>query len=137
MANNSLNNPGIAHSGNIHIANAIHSIFEHHPSFNDKKGSLGKGFITKTKPHLNKGMNSLNKFAEHIGKVEMHYQSVLDGLDSSTVGLEDRVHLEDSAKQHVINLKSLHEKQKITLTKITELFLQLSKERLKEMKQQR
>ncbi len=120
--------------GNFHIGNAIKNIMEHHPSFNREKEGLGKGFITRTKPHLSKGMDHLNSFAEHINGVEMHYQSMLDGLDSDAIDLETKVRLEDTAKQHVINLKELHEKQKVTLTKITELFLQLSKSQLKEMK---
>lgn len=137
MANNPLDNPRITHQGNAHIATAIKSIMEHHPSFNNELNALGKGFITKTKPHLSKGMDSLNKFAEHIGKKEMHYQGVLDSLEGGEVDLETKVRLEDAAKQHVINLKSLHEKQKVTLTKITELFLKLSKSTLKDMRRQK
>ena len=110
---------------------------ERHPSFNGEKEELGKSFIRRTKPHLSKGMDHLNDFAEHINGVEMQCQSMLDGIDSDAIDLETKVRLEDAAKQHVINLKALHEKQKVTLTKITELFLQLSKSRLKELKKQR
>jgi hypothetical protein len=134
LANKGIGNSGVGHAGNFHIANAIQNLMEHHPSFNEEKDSLGKGFITKTKPHLSRGMDHLNNFAEHIGEKEMHYQSVLDSLEGADVDLETKVRLEDSAKQHVINLKALHEKQKVTLTKITELFLQLSKGQLQEMR---
>ncbi len=123
--------------GNVHISNALNKIVEHHPSFNEDKGKLGKSFITRTKPHLSRGMDHLNTFAEHIGKMEMHYQSMLDKLDGDGIDLETKVRIEDLAKQHVINLKSLHEKQKVTLTRITELFLELSKSQLKEMKKER
>jgi hypothetical protein len=121
----------MGHFGNLHIANAVKSIVEHHPSFNKEKDELSKHFITRTKPHLSKGMDHLNDFAEHISRTEMHYQSVLDKLEGDNIDLETKVRLEDAAKQHVINLKQLHQRQKVTLTKITELFLQLSREHLK------
>jgi hypothetical protein len=131
---NDLRNLGMGNIGNFHIGNAIKNVMDSHPSFNADKDELSKGFIKKTKPHLNKAMDHLNGFAEHISKVEMHYQGMLDSLQDDSIDLETKVRLQDAASQHVINLKSLHGKQKATLTKITELFLQLSKSQIREMK---
>jgi hypothetical protein len=134
---NDLGSLGIGHVGNTHIASAIQKIIEHHPSINLEKDSFGKGFITRTKPHITRGMDHLENFAGHIGKTEMRYQAILDSLDANDVDLETKVRLEDMAKQHVIRLKSVHGKQKATLTKITQLFLQLSKSQIREMKKGR
>jgi hypothetical protein len=134
LANERLKDLGVKGEVNLNLGNAVKQIMDVHPSFNSKKEVLGRGFIVKTKPHLNRAMDHLERFAKAINGAEMHYQGIIDKLDSDEVDLETKVRVEDLAKQHVINLKNLHQKQKVTLTKITGLFLKLSKNGIKEMK---
>ncbi len=98
------------------------------------KRDFERKFIKRGKPSLHLAMDHLNNFAVGIGKSEMRFQEILDRPE---LDLESRVKIGHLASNHVINLKRLHQKQKTTLTQITQIFLKLSKRHLREMKRVR
>ena len=78
-------------------------------------------------------MDHLDRFAMVIGNLEMAYQQLLDHPEWD---LEGRVSLEDTARNHIVNLKRLHGRQKETLTTITQAFLEISKNHIKQSKKE-
>jgi len=120
-----------------HLGDVMEGLMEFHP-LNDKKPNRFKreftdSFIKKSKPRLHLAMDHLDRFAMVIGNLEMAYQQLLDHPEWD---LEGRVSLEDTARNHIVNLKRLHGRQKETLTTITQAFLEISKNHIKQSKKE-
>ena len=118
---------------NYHLGGVMDGLLELHSPLEKKderfKREFMRKFIKNGKPSLNAAMDHLDRFAYVIGNLEMAYQQLLDHPE---MDLETQVGMESLARSHIINLKSLHHKQKETLTTITQVFLALSREHIKE-----
>ncbi len=117
---------------NHHLGGVVEGLMDFGSPFDKRderfKREFTEEFIRESKPKLNLAMDHLNRFAYVIGNLEMLYQRVLDHPE---LNLEEKIRLENASSCHVINLKRLHGKQKETLTAITQLFLELSKNHLR------
>jgi hypothetical protein len=121
-----------------HLGDVMENLLEFHSPFEKKddllKRKLAESLIKKGKPRLHAAMDHLDRYAMVIGNLEMLYQQILDHPEWD---LESRVSLENSAREHVINLKRLHGKQKEALTAITQAFLAISKDHVRKLKTSR